>query len=362
MAHTHELVAESSTLGQETFDFQEVGLHHVSPNSLPWNLSPTSHHSDDVEAAFDAQNIHDDMLAFCTKLEKKVLMCMSDRTLLPAVAHIREAALCFMSQLTQLMNMPPNAWFQSVTLFDVYCLSMPNGPPIEQIPATCIALVKLLKKMDCTVANAIPADLSPLGVPMEKWLENLGHTVPPITNRSIAKVELCLLQALNWQLDVPNVEFWMSKFCARLNVLTRSALMTSLNWIWEQGICYARMILLKQVSNPAHPPIQMATGSIALGCVRAQLLPVAAIRPPKVCTQAWDQSFAESQPDGMIPECVLPPAQSQQLLQFLQVSTGANLEEIREACRVLVPFMKDAYVNMLQMSSNSSTHAQHSVI
>jgi len=362
MADNHGLSVQSSTPSQEAADVGGVDLRIVFPSGLPRNPSHNPEYSDDVEAALEMQHVHDDMLASRSELEKKVLMPISDPTLVPVAANIREAALRFMSHLTQLMNLPPNTWFQTVTLFDIYCLSMPEGPLIEQLPATCIALVKLLQKMDCAAASPTQADLSPLGDYMGEWLETLGHLVQPTTNRTIANVELSLLQVLNWQLDMPTVESWMSMFCARINILTQSAFIASFNWIWEQSICYARMILIKQALSPTHPPIQMATGLIALGCVSARLIPVATIRPLKVCARTWDQSFAESQPGGTIPECVLTEAQSQQVLQLLHVSTRANLEEIQDACRVLVPCMKEAYVSILQMHGHSSSPVYHSVI
>jgi len=370
MADNHEVLAGSSTSGQETMDTGDVDFHNIFPEDSPWSTSHNPHYSDAIEVALDAQNVNDDMLASCSELEKKVLMSISNRTVATVAAHIREAVLHFMSHLMQLMNMPPCTWFQLVTLFDIYCLSMPTGPSVGQLPATCIALVKLLTKMDCTAACTSLADLSPLGLDMRKWLEGLGHTVPFVTQHSITKVEWSLLQVLNWQLDVPTVESWMSMFCARFNVLTQSAFIDSLNWIWDQSICYARAILLQQASNPAHPPFQMAIGLLALGCVSARLLPVASIRSLEVSAQTWDQSFAEIQPHGTIPECLLSPAQSEQVLQLLQVSTGAGLEEIQEACRALVPCMKEAYVNILQRridstrnsTSNPTSRVHHSVI
>jgi len=314
-------------------------------NSSNSSLSSNSGLSRHLEEALDAQHIHNDMLISLAECETRILRSIPDNAPAPLDSRIREGTLRFMSHLTQAMNLQEKFWFQAVMLFDIYCLSVPGGLMIEKIPVTCVSLLKLLKKMDCTMVGSEVADLSPLGNHLAQWLETLGHTVPPATRGLMAKSELSILQVLKWQLDVPTVESYLSIFCARANTLTQSVFMASLNWIWEQSICYARMMVIQQAST-SQPPMQIAAGLLALGCVSARLLPIVAIRPIKVSAETWDQNFAECHPHGVIPECELDPAQIQSMLQLLQVSTGLSLEKIQEACIDLVPSMKKASMQL----------------
>eukprot|EP00404_Azadinium_spinosum_P025594 CAMPEP_0180678476 /NCGR_PEP_ID=MMETSP1037_2-20121125/68400_1 /TAXON_ID=632150 /ORGANISM="Azadinium spinosum, Strain 3D9" /LENGTH=339 /DNA_ID=CAMNT_0022708117 /DNA_START=41 /DNA_END=1061 /DNA_ORIENTATION=+ len=255
---------------------------------------------------------------------------------------------------TQLMNTQgrgqDKGWFDAVTLFDVYCKNCPGGVKIELLPATCVSLVKVLKKVDISTINMKGSNLSVHATQLAQWLRQLGYTLEhDVTEEQLSQQELELMSALAWQINLPSVLQWVSMFSSRFNVFTQNLFLPSLNWVWESGMFYMRMVVMRQASSEDFLPRRMANGLLGLGFIGARLLPVEALRPSKLTPADWEQLFTQSQLQGVVPTCVLQPSHCLRVIEFLQAATDSSLEEIKEDCEAVANLVKDGILEMQNM-------------
>jgi hypothetical protein len=305
----------------------------------------------DIQDALDAQGVADELLEDWKMREDQALSGSASANsdgppVLPA--HVRQAALRFLSHTAQLAGLPQKSWFEAATLLDFYVLKTMDAerliPTINALPSTCVSLVAILKKNDCATALVAGSSFVPHACLFAQYLHRLGFPSvnSEVTDEMINIQERIVLQALGWRVHMPTTESWTSTYSARFNVLTRSLLVPSLNWVWQQGLFGARLIMMRQASTSELPPRVLAAGLLGLGLVGARLLPLEAIRPPKMSSEEWNRLYEEIQPLLPQPQCVLPPNHSQCLLELLSVTVGVDLQDIKEYGRLASIAMRDA--------------------
>jgi len=246
-----------------------------------------------------------------------------------------------------------------VTLLDVAHSRMPEGIPPESLPATCVALVKMLRKADAATLSMRGSNLAVHTKQLAQWLQRAGCPAQEATEEDLSKQECVLLEALEWQINLPSIESWMSMFCTRFNVLTRGLFVPSLNWVWEQGIFYARMVVMQRATSKELPPRRQAIGLLSLSFASARLLELEALRPHKLCSTMWEQLFVQSQLQGSVPPCVLRPGHARRVLELLQVTMDTNLVDLQEDCERVAVLLRDALTTFRHMQqAQSGSQAQ----
>jgi len=319
-----------------------------------------------IEDALDAQGVANELLDDWKVREERALKPQkegSEAWALPP--HVRQTALRFVSHIAQLVGLPQKSWFEAATLLDVYILKTTDSKlkmqtAIEDLPSICSALVAILKKNDCATALVAGSNFVPQACLFAQYLQRLGFSAVnvDVTCEMIKTQEKNVLEALGWRILVPTTESWTSTYSARFNVLTRSLLVPSLNWVWQQGLFGARLIMMRQAVNEELPPRVLAAGLLGMGLVGARLLPLEAIRPPQMTSEEWKQLYEEIQPQEPQPQCVLPPNHSQCLLELLQVTVGADLADIKEYGRLAALAMRDAVKEAQELNKAQGMTAQ----
>eukprot|EP00747_Dinoflagellata_sp_TGD_P196188 gnl/TRDRNA2_/TRDRNA2_65959_c0_seq2.p1 gnl/TRDRNA2_/TRDRNA2_65959_c0~~gnl/TRDRNA2_/TRDRNA2_65959_c0_seq2.p1 ORF type:complete len:381 (-),score=63.08 gnl/TRDRNA2_/TRDRNA2_65959_c0_seq2:471-1613(-) len=306
------------------------------------SLPDDSNLSNAIQDAFDKQGVSSELMEDYATREQKCLR-LSQRSSAESLSQqVREIALRFMQHLVQLMNLPHSSWFDAVALLDTY------QPPVERLPAACVALVKILKKNDCATCSMRSANFSVHASHMAHWLHQCGHTTSSsdVSEEDIRLEERRVLKELEWQIKIPTPESWSSIYCARFNILTRNTLVSSVEWIWQQSLYLGRMILTREALTGDLPPRRAAQGLLCLGLVGARLLPLDVLRPEKVDSAEFEELFAKVQPHGAVPTCALTSGHWQCLVDWLKVATGATIPELQVDAERVARIMAEAIVDI----------------
>jgi hypothetical protein len=287
---------------------------------------------DDIQDALDRTGVATEQIPGRKAQAIKMLKPLGGdkHTFLPSI--VRNGALKFMENLVRSMRLDMQRWFEAALLLDVTdCLS-PGGLDLNLLPATTVAVVKLIWKTDNAVQSMQGHRLSQYASLMTSWLTQLGYSAIEVTEELLVERESAILKALQWQVNMPSVETWMSMFCMRFNVLTRGVVQPSLDWVSKQSLFFARVLVFHQAAGQGLLPHQQAAGLLALALVSAKLMPLELLKPEKVPRAEWEELFMKSQVQRSVPDCVLPPANWTRMQKCLQVATDMKLEVLQEAC------------------------------
>lgn len=263
--------------------------------------------------------------------------------------HVRDATLRFLQHLTQFVGLPMQKWFEVVTLFDLYHLKKTDGITIGSVPATCAALLMLVKKNDCATQHVGASNFVPQAVQLAQWLQRLGYSdvCSEMTEAMLFRAEMDVLQALGWRINFPTLESWTSTYCARFNLLTKHRFIESVKWVWQRSVMISRFIMMRTAVSSEVLPAKTAGGLLALGLVAARLLPGEALRPPRISSADWNALYIESNSQ----EDAQPPALPSEeyvtyLLEVLQVTLEWNMSQVQEACLLTATIVRGSLADM----------------
>lgn len=288
-----------------------------------------------VDPCLDKQGVSNELMADWAAKEEALLSgCLSvdagstDGALPP---DARDLALRYMQHLAQLMQLPETSLFDAAGLLDMYYLRAEGTVLVDTLPATCVATMKLLKKVDSALISMKGCNLAAHGAQLSQMLCACGYEVAEPGEHQVAAQELAILEALGWRVIVPTVKSWTSMFCSRFNVLTHGFFLPSLQPIWQSSIAFGTALVMWRAASPSLPPRRMAAGIIGLSFVVARLLPVEALKPAQFSDESWQQCFASVSPEGVIPSCVLEPVHAHCVWETLQQSTGLTAAQLQGA-------------------------------
>lgn len=241
---------------------------------------------------------------------------------------VRSAAAMAMAQLCGMLRLPSATSMQAVTLLDVYCHRACSTNEMELLPGTCAAICSLLSKLDSARATPSVPLLQAAADWLQKWLVSVGLVGPAEPFVNFDAHELRVLKVLQWHINVPSVELWLSAFCSRLNVATKGAIKASVDWILQQGIELARVVLLTS-SAFVLPPRKFAMGLLCHGLMAAHLLPLDTFHAEQDISRAeWEQAV-KTIPWQSELRCTLPPRAQQTVFESLQLATGVDAAALR---------------------------------
>jgi len=268
---------------------------------------------------------------------------------------VRHAALRFLSNIIQAVRLPQASWYQAATLLDTYhrkTLASNDLPEsaINVLPATCTALMFILKKADCITAEIEGFSFHDgmfihQACAFAKYLQSFGYpdVSAELSQESICKQEIHVLKVLGWRIQVPTIETWTNAYTSRFNLLTRSLLVPSMKWVWQQGLFGGCLVMMRQTCGAEMPQRALTAGLLGIGLVGARLLPLEALRPPEMTSEEWSELYQAIQPQKLEEgECALPTKHSQCLLELLAITVGDDLTTIQEYCRLAAFAMRAA--------------------
>eukprot|EP00419_Tripos_fusus_P000293 CAMPEP_0172692826 /NCGR_PEP_ID=MMETSP1074-20121228/25537_1 /TAXON_ID=2916 /ORGANISM="Ceratium fusus, Strain PA161109" /LENGTH=361 /DNA_ID=CAMNT_0013513093 /DNA_START=47 /DNA_END=1132 /DNA_ORIENTATION=- len=291
----------------------QANQEHEARNEEPYDSLHGLKLEDALIDALDDKCVPDEVLQDMDVREAKAMSpCADSGTGVPP--HLRNMALEFLATLARETRLPQSTWFQMVAILDVYCRRHKHADTVSRLPATCIALVRMLRKVD--KARLIERVL-PRG---------------DILNQE----EASLLESLDWTIAFPSIESWLSTYCTRFNVLTQGRLVASIAWVWGKTIFNAEVLIRHSPSSTKLPPRKQATGLLGLGVVSAGLLPLDAIAAKTICPVYWQQLFSEIEDTKAqqvaIPNSHVVDGHAKRILELLCMTVGADLKKLQQAC------------------------------
>jgi hypothetical protein len=264
--------------------------------------------------------------------------------------QVRATTLRFISHVAQLAGLQQKSFFEAATLLDIYHVKTIDPdeilPTIETLPATCAALVAILRKFDCVTAQVSGVSFVSHASSFAQYLSSeLGYSSidPHVTEEMINDQEKIVLKALEWRINVPNAESWMNLFSGRFNIITRNTVAPTLCWVWQTGLCGARMVTMQQAAGSDLPPRVLAAGLLAFGLVSGGLLPKEALQPRQMTPSQWSMLCDELQPNGQqMQRVAATDAQICSLLSIYSAAVGITIEEIKEYTCLAALALRDA--------------------
>lgn len=305
---------------------------------------------DEIQDLLEKQCVSNELLKVWEEREATYMKVYSHDAL-EVPSEVRGVVVWYMAHLVEHLGLPESAWFAAVTLFDTYCVRMselcPQGIQVRDMPMLTGVLVALIKKAD--KANRLVfqegAVLEAVVKQLAAWLQQRGYEVKCDWAEARVKEE-AVLTVMNWQINLPTVDPWMSAFCARISAVTPQAVMPTLKWIWQQGLYLARNILLRHAITKDFSPQHIAQGLLALGFLTGKLLPLETFDMTELSAPEWNWLFLPVQGDQAIPNNTngkqeSPTSQGPRgndrhhlfLIELLQVATGADTATLKKDCR-----------------------------
>lgn len=275
---------------------------------------------------FDARGVSNELVQFWGAQEAKMFSRIKSAKVVEFLpAGVREMTLRF---LADLMGLSQNGLLDAALLLDLYCFC--KDASVKMLPATCLAVVTLLKKNGNSAFQIDPLALSKYASQFAQWLHHLGYiTYDVVSSDTVFKQEEALLRELGWHINAPSIQKWMSVFCDRFDVLSNRQFTSSLEWIYEKSIFFAVMLAMQGVTAISVPPQRMANGLFGLFLIIAHLLPFDALRPVKVTALEWEELFLENLSQGTLPSYVLPAEAEAGVRQLLHLTTGCELPTLQ---------------------------------
>lgn len=283
---------------------------------------------EDMHDALTSQSMPNELLDDWGAREERILSHQPQE--LPA--KVREAVLRYSQQLSQMAGLQHTGWFDTAMYIDYYCLRCPGGADINTLPAVATALIGLLKKKDSAEQKVRTSDYASQAPHLAGWIQMLGYKSVDsnVTVEKIHEEEHRILEILRWQINLPSTFSWMSSFCVRFNVFTCNKVTQSLAWIWEHYLLHARNLVLRYPLSPTLAPRSMANGLFCLGLVCSRMIPLELLRPEKLESREWEETFMKSQGQTVKPECWFPPQQAKVLAQAVLATTGCSASTLKK--------------------------------
>ncbi|CAE8614528.1 unnamed protein product [Polarella glacialis] len=313
--------------------------------------------TEDILESFDRQCVSMELLDTLRQREKQVMHAFRGGSSSPLPILVRDACLRFMAHLVQQKNMHQRSWFPAVGLFDNVCSTVEGGR-IELLPATCVNLVRVVRKLDSAIYEDDRSGWACLTTHLSGWLISAGYEVPEMTEEFLRLHEKVVLKELNWQVEVPNLLHFSSTYATRFNLLSGGGYMPSLCWVENQSMIFARLIVMRQATSAELSSRDMALGLLSLGFVGARLLPLSVLRPEEMAAADWELLYAQSQPNSNIPSCALTPQQVQDVLRMLQASTGSTDAEIKLGAERVTRALRSALADIQALQRSRAGAAE----
>mmetsp|Transcript_5784 Transcript_5784/g.14743 ORF Transcript_5784/g.14743 Transcript_5784/m.14743 type:complete len:330 (-) Transcript_5784:73-1062(-) len=273
-----------------------------------------------------------------------------------------ECRRCMMTMMLH-AGMPQKSWFLAAQLFNKYCRRSP-GQAIGSLPMVCSAIVWILVKADgrgfMRRMSGFEREESELAaVLLSLSYEDLAGAAS-ITDAERVICERKVMEVLDWRVEEPTYESWISVFSTRLNVMTEDHLQTSFCWIWRRSLSLAgEVMLLMDIDDGAElAPQAAARALVSIAAVAAGLLPAQSLRPNWVDAKEWDRAVAQSPLAASAQPCSLDAASQALLLRVVEAATMCDMRLLQDDCKTMLDILPSLALKKQLGSPNRAEHTQ----
>jgi len=290
---------------------------------------------EDLEDRFELAHCSTELLLLQAAREESMLdpMTTGGSQVSPLV---RRLALRCMSQVTIAQQLPKTIWYQAVVVLDAWLAartpSVSDSSFLQEMPAVCSVVLDVLCKTNADkTQNRHPGRVEN-GEIVHEVMQTLGYDLPAASPHDLHVMEQSLLLDLQWQVNMPTVESWISMLGARFGVITQDLYAEPLAEIAEEVCNLAKKLVMWKPADWQRRPRRLAGGLLGIGLVGASLLRIEDLRPHYVYREEWEQLFRESQTMAVAQRCTLPPRFTQRILTSFVIAADLPLEEIQQDC------------------------------
>lgn len=310
------------------------------------------HMSEDLLEKLEALGASNELIALWARRDGISAAVGEDQSL---PVGVREGALRHIECIAKKVGCQWSAVFECAALFDAYC-SRPGGTNVEAVPSLCVAVVKIVRTVSDATAHIPGTELAEEATVVAQWLWSSGHTSQrvTITEEEVYIREREVLDAVDWNVQIPTIESWASVLLARLNAITSGQYLQWMQWMWQTHLFHTMRLILFKQAGPKSEPGRAACGLMCLALIAARLLPSDSLKPDHLDASEWDQLLAHGQPQGRTEQCLLSVEQSCELLSHLTLVTGRSLGALRVDCANIAGLMFEAMTDINQQRKQIS--------
>eukprot|EP00930_Biecheleria_cincta_P058944 TRINITY_DN44724_c0_g1_i1.p1 TRINITY_DN44724_c0_g1~~TRINITY_DN44724_c0_g1_i1.p1 ORF type:complete len:325 (+),score=64.32 TRINITY_DN44724_c0_g1_i1:96-1070(+) len=313
-----------------------------------------------VEDLWDRHGVSTEYLELCKTREQNASLNLLAAAGPPLPVPVRDFALRSMMFIVGMKRMSIRSWFQAVLLLDTQVLQAPGS--IEMLPATCVCLLRLLRKVDCSETDEDSSTWLSFAQHIAQSLAVPGFQVPEVTQEVLSRHEMIIGRELDWQLDPMALEQWISMFSARLKLQSSDDYGNRLQLAENKALNFARLLVMHEARSLASSRFELALGLFFLSLVGAQLIPLGTLCPQEVFHPGMHAVYVEIVFAGTIPVCVLTAEQVRALLDNLHAATCSDPDMLQQATHGVMQTLGNALRDMQQRQHANIAQVQRQQI
>mmetsp|Transcript_52510 Transcript_52510/g.94176 ORF Transcript_52510/g.94176 Transcript_52510/m.94176 type:complete len:343 (+) Transcript_52510:54-1082(+) len=279
---------------------------------------------EEMEDAFMRQAVHSSRLADLKCQEQKEPRGNAFPSTDQGTA-LRSAALRCMMRMLHISAGTQCGWFKAAKLFDIYVAQ--EGLQIEKLPATCVAIMRITKKVDQkTTSGLVEMQWLPCAQELAGLLSAAGLPTDPLDSAALRQHELAVIGSLGWQLGQCCVEQWYHIFIVRFVMLTNLDLRSVLQQVEAKMLVLARAVIVSQrASDLSQGGLSM--GLLCICLIEAGLIPVDLLRPEELTETQWMEVYLNCQSAKVAPQFRL--ADGDRLVHLLAAATAEPVDGLK---------------------------------
>mmetsp|Transcript_20284 Transcript_20284/g.36205 ORF Transcript_20284/g.36205 Transcript_20284/m.36205 type:complete len:390 (+) Transcript_20284:58-1227(+) len=233
----------------------------------------------------------------------------------------RAFAAHWMIETCRQKNIKSNCWHSAVMLLDAYSMKTGFGP--QMLPAVSMCLVRLVNKYDRSAFIPDHCGYLPYAQELSRNFAKQGvPNMTTITDQLLRETEMHILRVLDWNLDIPTVDQWLTMYTTRFNIISKFVYEKHISMVEQQSMHFVGELIKGEALTLQLPARELALGLFCYGLVSVGLLTVDRLQP----TEAPGRGSAVNAGN-----CALSEAQLDEILSILEVSADSKLEAIQRA-------------------------------
>ncbi|CAE7039575.1 unnamed protein product [Symbiodinium natans] len=299
-------------------------------------MQPWPADSEEFEDMLFNQAASSDHLRQLMKLEEEAMERSMRAPRADVLGRQREQVLQSMMGLTNRCQLDQDGWSCAVSLLDSYLASSGHiAHDIQMLPLTCVAVLRLVKKFHGN--RGVPDQIgSGMWLSMAKqMLPTLGRQIE-LSETKLGQHETEILQRMQWQIQEPLQQQWLTVYCRRFSALTSQKFVPAIAWVKQKSMFFVRLLLFVEATSTRNPPREFALGMFCLGLAWRQLLSpecLACLRPDDVPISHWSSALQQLSLPGHVESA---PCSLVEALPLLEAATAASRCELQQATRWVV--------------------------
>lgn len=304
---------------------------------------------EDVQDRFDTLGVADEIFEVWEEMQRKQTAASGENGQWPRGG--RAVIVHIVMQMVGKLGVVKTLCFDAVTLLDCYVQRRAGVLETWKFPKLCEICIRTLCKLQGFDLHS--SHRQDLEQTVRNWTlqlraisaEEAGATAHEVELRGL---EQDLLRVMDWQLQRPTLEGYLTMFSSRLNELSCGYLQPSVNWVWFHSMAVACAVLMRQSSAEGPSPRQLAAGIFALNVAAARLLPVESLNPGHLNEEEWSELYASCEVFGRAQACYFDSAGSQRVMEVLEAATASSSKDLCAACGTAAVLLREMRAEQAQ--------------